>query len=380
MRHDETMPVVDHVARREALRAVNDGRTITADVMGFLLRDVIKPVAGSFVRGDRLDTAGFRRTVEAVRAGLGSASHGALEERFTAPTRTRPKGEAHEILAMVPTGTGTQADGHEVIGQMGVRIRVTRRKLEFDSTSICTMSTRHLVERAVQRGMTPWTGVHREVSQAMWSGLGLTAVWRHAVATGLVPTRETALPFGDGLMVGSMSPNPDPPSRLKVEVNALGFRGLSETGDGHLSVPGIDPAGEAWLTTFVTVLDWSRLNPARVRLHALLDDFARDNAAALADVVRATAWPHAEDASPRAAAEAALPALAASLATGLLQPDVAPALREREGDTGLPIAPVPARPEPDGWFADRLAKVWGIEPPDKRPQISSGKFPASSMR
>ena len=215
------LPVAQHVARREVGLSLGRGAS-ALDAYGTLQKRLFDGLFRRFASGRRLDGALLSGMVHDVRATLEAMAPLDLREHARPATRGRPKGEAHEFLALL--SYATEDDKGPVKAFVALRIWLSRKRAVIDQEFVGVSLTRHCLERAVERELATWTGGLRDVEDAVVRLHGLVVAWRWAVADGKVGIgTDVNLPLGRGLILGRMRAYGAGDSASRTVVDARGI-------------------------------------------------------------------------------------------------------------------------------------------------------------
>ena len=348
MSHHFALPVATHVARREAGRSL--GRLPeTPSAWQRIVDEVVVPAGQAFRRGDRLTEGDFLRSVERAKAVLASLDPILSREAERTPTRTRPKGEGHEIR--IVCRMGAKQSTLSIQGLAGMRVFLGRKRVEAEFEMAGHDVTGHLLERSIERDLASWNGRLREVDAALLATSGLAVVWRHAYAAEMIPTHWLAAPIGDGLMLGEIIPS-------RVNVMARRFQasrtGLYEVDNGRSSFhcPLVEGVTELenlryLRTAYATAVGDDRLSLHQVDLRDALRGFMDGHAVLLAQLAEASFWraPVLTQAPDYDALLPGIYAAAQNLAKILTRPDLHEALTRNRPEL-IPADDAPAAPRP----------------------------------
>jgi hypothetical protein len=306
MTHALSMPVSHHVAKREA--NLSRERLIdTRNAWESIVDDVLRPASAAFRKGDRLSELDFHNTVARARGVMSGLNPLLITEEERSPTRARPKGDAHEIGIVCRMGGGTSR--FSIHGLAGMRVLVTRKRIDAEFEMGGVDATGHLMERAIQRELASWTGRLTEVDEALHAASGLAVVWRHAFSYGFTGGPSIAFPLGDGLMLGELMPSKAHVLARRVTINLTGLF-TTDNGRSQFHAPFGDgfPDVRYLRAAFATAVDDNLLNLAQIDLRDALRGYVRDNAPLLDALGRAALFRNTV-LTPQAGYDAMLPAI-----------------------------------------------------------------------
>ena len=288
MSRDLALPVSHHVALRETGKSLAKADQAPGS-WALICSRFVNPTKDRFRNGERLPTDTYAKVVAEAGAVVRDLDPVALEEFIRQPTRTRPKGEQHEILAV--TRMGIDAATTKVYGLAGLRLYANRKRVEFDYDMLGLDVTGHLLERTMQRDLASWSGRFREVDRALADASGLAVVWRYAFALGALKSSRIAMPLGDGLMLGNLLPSRVHNVSMRVAVNRNGSF-LTDLGRSPFHVPDYQDAPDMRYlrAAFATAVSDDLMTLRQVDLRDALNRFRAGNAAALGAIGRAAMW------------------------------------------------------------------------------------------
>ncbi len=287
MKYRQDLSAAQHVARREALAQIERGAELQDGF--YRLMALIMPTCRDFMMRSRLDGAGFERLVREVRSLVEGFGPPVLREFRRPPTRSRPKGEEHEFITVIRSGDedGVGRSGYELAG---LRVLLTRRRIEFAFERNGLFVTRHALERSIERGLASWSGRLAETEDAMLENLGLVLAWRRAYETGRTPSTEMVLPWKGGLILASMEPTAHPLVCMGLGVASARTQKLSRVPSALAVEPARAEASTRTDTVICTVLDEDLLTTEQVDMRDALGRVASAHKGALGDIAVSALW------------------------------------------------------------------------------------------
>lgn len=285
MLDEASLPVATRVARREVAKATQDSSAVAGN-WGVLLRRVLSPVRDRFARDRQLTGEAFANLVSISRQTLSASKHVFLEEISRGPTRTRPKGEAHEFFFVARGLAGGPLDSH--YSTIAIRLFLSRRKAELMVDWPGLDFTRHLLERTIERRLAAWTGGFAEVDENVVEHAGLLIVWRHLLASGAISNGEVAIPLSNGLMLGQFMSDPPRASGYRYLLGRES-KGTQKLGANPFLCPRDNFDGFR-AVRFMTAIDESLLRIAQVDLRDMLRDFNSAHRERLGGLAASALW------------------------------------------------------------------------------------------
>jgi hypothetical protein len=283
------LPVSVHVARREAGRMIEGGRNALVAWESFL-DGMLQGVMARYVKGRPLSGPGYAALVDEVRAALAKLSPVRLREASLPPTATRPKGEAHEFLALVRYGNPDH--GSARTGFLGLRVHITRKRVKVDQEFVGVDITRHALERAVERDVATGPEGLARVEASLARHVGMVVVWRWAMLSRGIG-EEVALPLGDGLLLGRIERAPAERLNLGYRLDRDGVTSIEvRQNDFQVCLDGDAPVFLPFLGS--TVVDEGLLRMSQVDLRDALVAYADRNADLLEDLASYGSWGSAD--------------------------------------------------------------------------------------
>jgi hypothetical protein len=326
MRFRQDLTPAQHVSRREALAQVARGGEF-GDAYDIIVREVAMPIARMFGKGSRMRTQEYEGAVNRLRAYLSSLGPPVLRERRIDVTRARPKGEEHEFLTTLRS-TSTSVRGQGAYELVGVRIWLTRRRIEVSFEYNGQILTNHMLQRSIERGIASWTGRLAEIENAVIDAFGLVTVWRHAVVTGRIGSARIATPCKDGLVLGDLGWILFPSPSAILSFSGSYAKEPLRTANPVNTHPDVVSRGCRISAYMRTVVDEGLLSLAQIDLREAIARFVNDNAESLARITETALWP---DARAHPDIGTVLDHTADKLAALLARPHLSDALNGKDG-------------------------------------------------
>jgi hypothetical protein len=265
---------------------------------------ILGPSVESFSSGTELDDDAFVRLftgTRAIIAGLDPVLF--LEER----EGMGKQAVRREFLSVHRVPMMRDRYGHSLAG---MRISMTRERVTVEKDYLGLDIQRHAMFRSVQRGVVPRDGGFDGLDEFTVEALGLAVIWRHAKALGFLGMDNVAMPFRQGLMLGSMLDIRDRDLGSARRIDASGVYATA-LAPNHFNSADIRVDGDVVTCAPVvlnTVLGADTMGRARHDLHAKLVSFGRRHASLVHQLATGSAW-QSQDMAPHPRYTDLLPAI-----------------------------------------------------------------------
>ena len=286
--HQPYLSAAQFVAQREIERSRIESDSRQSEVSRLFWNELYRPIDRRFHTGRKLTGEDFAEMFARIRCVVDRINPIHLEIVEQPATRVSPKGEKVEFLLVFAESADNDRFAQAMFAN---RIVLTRRMIEVQMDFIGMGVTEHALERCFERETIAWDSRFADVKAAMWEAAGLTAVWRHALSTGLTQNAAVAVPFGDGQILGALCETTIPGYRSGTLYRSGRDSNMRrDVPASSLLAPLIGDVSVPLVYEMRTVISGREMTQAQSRYNELMRAICDEHAPDLFQLGRSIAW------------------------------------------------------------------------------------------